>query len=227
MGRSIRRYVRSAAPALVIVALYSTGTAAQDAVVHWVSVKAGPVAVMLDPSPTSTVVGTVPAGTLLPVRQVRNGWYFVTLPKEVDERAARSGWLTTTMVVASSAPVTPSAPAPSSVSAASSAPAASLATASSAPAPTSIPAPTRGSAIIAAAVPVPPPARADTSDAGDPTLPSGLKDLRALRDEFDRAILALEGKADLGVRLRRDQIDQAIRNLERRSRKVPATVVKR
>ncbi len=110
MNTRVRRHILLA-PALLMIGLCSRSVGAQDVVAgQWVLVKTGPAAVLLDPSAASIVVGTVTTGTRLQVLEIRNGWYFVTLPKAPDERAARSGWLPAALTVPSGPPTAPTPP---------------------------------------------------------------------------------------------------------------------
>ncbi len=98
--------------ALLIVGLLSIPAGAQDTQRQWVSVKSGPVAVTLDPKPASVVVGLVTPGIPLEVREIRGEWYWVVLPKDEGEPAARSGWIHAAMVVHVPAPAVVAAAAP-------------------------------------------------------------------------------------------------------------------
>jgi len=85
--------------------------------------KGSPVAVHVEPSSTSAVVRTIPAGTRVTASEIRRGWYRVRLPLEPTDRAAVFGWVPAEVLsavpagapppgppVAAASPAPPSAP---------------------------------------------------------------------------------------------------------------------
>lgn len=165
---------------IFVVALLSIPAHAQE--VQWVSVKSGPVAVLLDPKPASIVVGLVNPGTRLEVREIREGWYMVVLPRDEGEPAARSGWIPAAMVYLVSAPLPPEPPSTSTIP------------------PTAVPTPVsktapRGGTAIKPAPPakVPPPPK--QKSAGEPprrTAPSSSSDT-------DRFFISANGAQQQGA----------------------------
>jgi hypothetical protein len=85
---------------LSLVALIVGGTRAEAQTVadQWLSVKTGPAAVLLDPSPSSVVITTVARGTRVQAQRLQDGWYLVRVPKPENERAPVSGWVSAEML---------------------------------------------------------------------------------------------------------------------------------
>jgi hypothetical protein len=78
--------------------ILSSSAAAQTVAGEWFWVKTGPAAILLNPTSSSVVVASVPAGTRVRVQKRQDEWYLVAVPQMAGERAPVSGWVPAVML---------------------------------------------------------------------------------------------------------------------------------